>query len=140
MEIRLANEDFKITEEKIIQWRVKNRTPEHKAACRKYEKTRKGFLMRAYRNMQSRILGIQFKKHHLYAGKELMDREEFYSWSLKNDDFNRLFDEWTTSSYTRTICPSIDRIDSDFGYFIGNVRWVTFSENCRNIKRRNINS
>lgn len=91
--------------------------------------------MRAYRNMQSRITGVQSVKHYLYAGKELMAREEFYSWSLANPDFNRLFDEWTAAGWPRTTCPSIDRIKSEFGYFVGNVRWVTFSENCRNTSR-----
>lgn len=113
-----------------------NTSEAHKVACRKYEKTRQGFLMRAYRNMQSRITGVQSKKHHLYFGKELMERKEFYSWSLSDPDFNRLFDDWTENGFPRVTCPSIDRIKSEFGYFIGNVRWVTFSENCKNIQRK----
>ena len=35
------------------------------AVDKKYEKTKKGFLMRLYRNMQSRVQGVQKKKHHL---------------------------------------------------------------------------
>src|SRR5437868_1147795 len=48
----------------------------------KYEKTPKGFLMRLYRNMQSRVTGVQKKKYHLYEGKELLPRAEFYDWAL----------------------------------------------------------
>jgi len=113
-----------------------NLTPAHKRACQKYERTTKqGFLMRAYRNMQSRVTGVQARKHHLYAGKELLERADFYRWSLADPDFNRLFDEWLAADRPRRICPSIDRIDSQFGYRFGNVRWVPFSENCRNIRR-----
>lgn len=46
---------------------------------RRYEKTPKGFLMRGYRNMQSRVTGVQKKKAHLYLGKELLPRDEFYN-------------------------------------------------------------
>ena len=45
-----------------------------------YEKTVNGYLVRAYRNMKSRITGIQKKKFYLYAGKELMPKDEFYNW------------------------------------------------------------
>jgi hypothetical protein len=37
-------------------------------STRTYEKTPKGFLMRTYRNMQSRVSGVQWRKAHLYAG------------------------------------------------------------------------
>ena len=45
---------------------------------KKYEKTKSGFLMRLYRNMQSRVTGVQRKKLHLYAFCSLLSREEFY--------------------------------------------------------------
>jgi hypothetical protein len=38
----------------------------HATVCKKYEKTPKGYLMRTYRNMKSRVLGIQHKKAHIY--------------------------------------------------------------------------
>lgn len=113
-----------------------NLTEAHKRACAKYErKSKQGFLMRAYRNMQSRVTGVQSRKHHLYAGKELLSREEFYRWSLESLDFHRLFDAWLAAGHPRRICPSVDRKDSSLGYSIGNIRWITFSENCRNIRR-----
>jgi len=100
---------------------------------KKYEKTKKGFLMRAYRNMESRIKGIQKKKAHLYIGKCLMSREDFYTWSLNNKDFHNLFEKWEKSSYNRKLTPSVDRINPDIGYDLTNVRWVTHSENSKNI-------
>lgn len=98
----------------------------------KYEKTHKGFLMRLFRNMQSRIYGIQAAKFHLYKGKTIgFTRHEFYDWALSNDDFYRLFDEYKKSGYDRKLAPSIDRIDSSRGYHFNNIEWVTHSENSR---------
>lgn len=100
-------------------------------ACKRYEKTKKGFLMRAYRNMKSRVEGIQWKKAHLYEGMELLPKEEFYEWSLSNPDFHELFETWEKSGYNRKLTPSIDRINSQFGYFKLNMQWITHSENSR---------
>lgn len=96
----------------------------------KYEKTKKGFLVRVYRNMKSRVSGIQKKKQHLYAGKPLLDKEQFYSWSIANRDFNNLFKAWEVGGYARKNTPSINRINSSFGYSLDNMEWITFSENC----------
>jgi len=46
---------------------------------KKYEKTVNGYLMRCYRNMQSRVTGVLKHKAHLYEGKELLDRQQFYT-------------------------------------------------------------
>lgn len=98
---------------------------------KKYEKTKKGFLMRLYRNMQSRITGIQKLKFHLYHDKYLLPRDEFYKWALSSDDFHKLFEFWELSKYERKLTPSVDRIDSSMGYSLGNMEWVTHSENSR---------
>lgn len=79
--------------------------------------------------MQSRIEGVQRHKHHLYHGKEIMSREEFYEWALNDPEFHFLFDLWEQCDYDRRLSPSVDRIDSSKGYILGNVRWLTHSEN-----------
>lgn len=101
------------------------------AATKKYEKTPKGKIMRSYRNMQSRVEGVQVKKHHLYHGKTLLSREEFYEWSMFDPDFCTLYVAWQESGYDRKLSPSVDRIDSTKGYVLGNIRWLTHSENSR---------
>ena len=98
---------------------------------KKYEKTKKGKLMRTYRNMESRTKGIVKGKRHLYEGLEVMQRDCFYSWSLGDEGFNRLYREWVDSGYEKRLSPSIDRVDTARGYVEGNVRWVTHSENSR---------
>lgn len=97
----------------------------------RYEKTKKGFLMRTYRNMKSRVEGVQKLKSHLYTGKDLLDKNVFYDWALNNYDFNSLFKTWEVSDYIRTLTPSIDRIRTDKGYVIENMQWITHSENSR---------
>lgn len=101
------------------------------ACTKKYEKTKNGFLMRLYRNMQSRINGVQKEKHHLYEGKTLFSREDFYHWAKSSQIFHELFYNWQCSEYDRKLTPSVDRIDSSKGYSIDNVEWVTHSENSR---------
>lgn len=118
--------------------RLKN----NNATTKKYERTKGGKLMRSYRNMLSRISGVQWKKNHLYKGKELLNKEDFYDFSYKDQQFNKLFDEWVISGYQRKLSPSVDRIDSSKGYLIGNIRWITHSENSRlgSINRNNVSS
>jgi DNA-binding GntR family transcriptional regulator len=98
---------------------------------KKYEKTKNGFLMRLYRNMESRVKGIQKIKAHLYEGKSLLTRDEFYAWTEANAEFHKLFKEWEDSNYERRLTPSVDRIDSSLGYEIHNMEWIPFHENCR---------
>ena len=94
-----------------------------------YEKTEQGFLMRAYRNMKSRVEGVQKIKFHLYEGKELLNKEEFYEWSKSNPTFHKLYAEYKNSGFERKFAPSVDRIDPNKGYSINNMEWVTMSEN-----------
>jgi hypothetical protein len=121
--------------EKILRIQREQRASNGNAYTKKYEKTKNGFLMLAYRNMLSRISGVQSRKHHLYKGKDLLSREEFYSWAKASREFHALFDAWELSGYSRKLTPSTDRINSRLGYFIENMRWVTHSENSRNIVR-----
>jgi hypothetical protein len=101
------------------------------AATKKYEKTKRGFLMRVYRNMESRVRGIQKIKLHLYDGMHLLDRQDFYDWAIADLEFHRLFEVWEESGYERRLTPSVDRIDSSCGYNLANMEWVPFHENCR---------
>lgn len=105
---------------------------------KRYEKTKSGFLVRAYRNMKSRIAGIQKRKFHLYQGKALWDKKDFYKWAQSNDKFHALFDAWEKSGYDRKLTPSVDRIDSTKGYSFENCEWVTHSENSRRSSQRRI--
>lgn len=101
------------------------------ACTLKYERTKYGKLMRIYRNMKSRIEGVQKQKYHLYRGKYLLPKDEFYAWAVMSPEFHRLFAEWVESGYERKLAPSVDRVDSSIGYRTWNMQWVTHSENSR---------
>ena len=102
------------------------------SATKKYEKTKKGFLMRVHRNMRSRAYGIQKRQHYLYSHiKEVIPREVFYEWSMGNPDFHALWDDYVASGHAIRLAPSVDRIDSSGDYDLANIRWITQSENSR---------
>lgn len=110
----------------------KNRL-ENFSRFKRYEKTPNGFLMRAYRNMKSRVTGVQQKKHHLYKGLSILSKEEFYEWSKKSKEFKALFLAWEKSGHERRLTPSVDRVNSSLGYELTNMRWVEFHKNCSNV-------
>lgn len=98
---------------------------------KRYEKTPNGFLMRLYRNMKSRITGIQKQKFHLYEGKYLLPKDEFYKWAKSNETFFKLYEAYKNSNFDRKLAPSVDRINSSKGYEIDNIEFVTHSENSK---------
>jgi hypothetical protein len=128
-------------EERLLSQRERRKS-NNNADTRKYEKTVNGFLMRLYRNMKSRIQGVQKQKAHLYANKELLDKESFYSWAKSSKEFASLWYLWVASGYTRKLTPSVDRVDSSKGYTPDNMEWVTHSVNSSRgslSKQRKIN-
>lgn len=100
-------------------------------ATKRYEKTTAGFLMRLYRNMKSRVTGVQKAKFHLYEGKELLAKQGFYEWAESCPEFLTLYAAYEASGFDRKLAPSVDRIDSSKGYILGNMEWVTMAENSR---------
>lgn len=96
-----------------------------------YEKTKRGYLVRTYRNMLSRVSGVLKSKYHLYEGLSILDKEDFYRWSETDKNFNNLFDVWEKSEYDTKLSPSIDRVNPKEGYSLDNMRWLTHGENSR---------
>jgi hypothetical protein len=100
-----------------------------KATLQRYNHTPAGFLVRLYRNMKSRVEGIQWKKSHLYKGKTLLPKADFYVWALSSPSFWALYEPFIKSGRDRRLTPTVDRIDASKGYEISNMRWLTHSQN-----------
>ena len=105
------------------------------AVTKRYERTKNGKIMRIYRNMQSRVLGIVKQKAHLYAGLDILSRDDFYEWAKNSPEFDTLFDAWMDAGYPAKLAPSVDRVDPSRGYQLDNMEWVTHSENSRRASR-----
>lgn len=101
-----------------------------------YSKTKRGFIQRLYTKMKSRIKGTHGHNCHLYEGKGILNKEDFYMWINSQPEFHKLFELWTEKGHTRSDVPTVDRVDPDYGYEKGNIEVVTFSENMRRSKRR----
>lgn len=94
------------------------------SSTKSYEKTPKGYIMRTYRNMLSRVSGVQEQKNHLYLGLPILDKEDFYVWALASDIFEDLFGTYKHSGWDLRFAPSIDRKDPTKGYVLDNMRWL----------------
>lgn len=119
-----------MTPEALAEQRAR-RKANGNADTKKYEKTVNGFLMRLYRNMQSRVTGVQAAKYHLYKDKELLSREDFYSWAHASPEFLPMYTIYVESGYNQKLAPTVDRRESCRGYTTDNMRWLTHSENSR---------
>lgn len=123
--------NHKIMDKIILQKQREYRSRTNNVATNKYEKTINGFLMRKYRNMESRIKGIQKVKYHLYRDLPILDRKTFYEWAKSSNQFYILYNDWVAHNFERKLTPSVDRINPLKGYELSNMEWVTHSENSR---------
>ncbi len=80
--------------------------------------------------MKQRVLG-QDVKHPYYAGMGLCPRAAFYEWATADPAYARLFESWKRAGFPLALSPSIDRIDKARGYTLGNMQFITLSENSR---------
>src|SRR5271157_1478739 len=89
------------------------------------------FLGQAYSHMRARVNGTSgTKTPHLYVGKAIMPRDIFLIWAKNNPEFLVLYKRWTMSNFDRKLTPSVNRINSNKGYTLDNVEWITNSLNC----------
>lgn len=112
---------------KMERQRVREIQNGNKAHTR-YRKTPKGYLLTVYNNMYGRVSGRLAKSRHLYEGLSILSKEEFFAWA-DTLEFRKMLQAYKESGYDQRFAPSIDRIDTHVGYVIGNMRWLTHSEN-----------
>jgi hypothetical protein len=82
-----------------------------------------GLSHKMYASMKRRI------KLGFVPSANCISDEAFYSFAITNEDLQRLFIAWEESGFIIRLTPSIDRIDNKLGYEIGNLQFITQSEN-----------
>jgi hypothetical protein len=91
----------------------------------------KNFLMQVYSRMLSRVRGQHRVNAHYYKNLPIMSREDFFCWSESDEQFKKLYRSWQISGFDNQYLPTVDRLNSDKGYTLDNVEWVTYPENVR---------
>lgn len=64
-----------------------------------------------------------------YVGKKFCTKQEFFDKFLNDSQFLSLFENWRNSGFKRGEAPSIDRIDNQGDYLIGNLQFIKHSQN-----------
>lgn len=72
--------------------------------------------------------GKQYKNS--YYGREYLSQSQWNTWCEQSKGtFMSLWVNWTESGWDKRKSPSIDRIDNNSGYVLGNLQWVTAEGN-----------
>ena len=88
-----------------------------------------------YDSMRRRVLGLT--DHSKLIGKDLLSEAEFLSWcEIEKNNFMKFYEKWKKSGYQRKFAPSIDRINNNLGYVLGNLQWLTQSENSKKYNKK----
>jgi hypothetical protein len=89
---------------------------------KQYRRTLKGLTNRMYHSQRS---SAKIRGH--YA--PIYTLKEFREWLFSRPNFNRLYQGWVDSGYSKMKVPSADRINNAKSYTLDNLRLVTFREN-----------
>ena len=115
--------------------RVRKYYNKNKGKCYEYEKKRNvttnRLFLRKYYAMRQRVLGTSSHKASV-LGRELLSKDEFLKWCYSKKSllkFKKLKKKWEEKGFEKKDCPSIDRIDENESYVLGNLQWITHSEN-----------
>ena len=64
-----------------------------------------------------------------WLGKPILPRDVFLTWAKNHSDFLSLYKQWLTNGFDRKLTPSVNRMNSHKGYVLGNMEWMTNSQN-----------
>lgn len=102
------------------------------ACLRNYKRKNKpSFYLGTCYSEISRRTKTFLKTHPNYYGLEKCTRDEFINRFINDVNFLNQWEEWKNSGFKRGSAPSIDRIDSNLGYVINNLQFLSNIENAR---------
>jgi len=90
------------------------------------------FLSALYSKMSRRVRGLKgaTKRPDIYTGLTILPKDAFYNWAKNHSDFLNLYKSWVSNDFDRKLTPSVNRMNSKKGYILGNIEWMTTSQNC----------
>lgn len=101
-------------------------------AKKKWRRSPRGYLNRVYGGIKTRCTNTKHKKNAKYHGLPVMSWDEFVQWGL-TPEFEKMYAAYLQSGKDRKLAPSVDRIDPTKGYVLGNVQWLTLSDNSKRV-------
>jgi hypothetical protein len=93
----------------------------------KYKTSKKGLVYSMHIKIRERTK--ENYRTPYWRGMEFIDKATFVSFVMLDSNFNKLYDNWVESEFNEKLTPSIDRINSDIGYVLGNLQIITNEEN-----------
>jgi len=90
----------------------------------KWYKTQRGKISQTY----SKQKGSSLKRGHPLPS---YSKEELEEWLFSQKLWFELYDNWVLSDFKKKLAPSIDRINDNLPYTIGNIQLMTWEENHR---------
>lgn len=103
---------------------------DYKKSQERYNRTRRGVVKRIYstQKISSRV------RNHPVPVYSISELEE---WSLLQENFEGLYQNWVKSNFSKKLKPSIDRDDDDKPYTFSNIQWTTWEINNSKSKKKN---
>lgn len=95
-----------------------------------------------YSNMLMRVQGRGAHNYNA-EGKPILTKAEWLAWNEEPDvkeSFMEIYNDWVKSGFKTNLMPSIDRIDNDLGYSLGNMQWLSKHDNNVKYKKETINA
>jgi len=119
----------------FFEWCQKNRSKSTNSGrsiyCNSHRQraTINTFLSSLHRGMKRRVEGKNSHNRGNWKGKPLLPRDIFMTWAKNHPDFLSLYKRYIMNKFDRKLAPSINRIDSNKGYTLDNIEWMTSSQN-----------
>jgi hypothetical protein len=88
------------------------------------------YLYFKYNNMKARVEGKSAHNRGHWKGKPILPRDVFMQWAKNHPDFLSLYKRYVMHNFDIKLAPSVNRIDSNKGYTLDNMEWITNSQNC----------
>lgn len=102
-----------------------------------WQLNKEDYLQNLYYHMKERVTNpkksknMEGKKIRHYFKLPICSKQQFLKFAIANKQFDVLFSIYKKSKGLRRLAPSIDRINNNRGYVVGNMQFLTTSDNAK---------